>query len=122
MATIAATMEQYIRDHHKDEIERILKSGKCTITIIFNLTTLFDEHEKYFKQMRHYFDEEHAKWKLAVLKITQEIIQVENIELSRENIAVEIEYHNHPHQTDWPKVHTDIHQLVQFKGMSWLCA
>ena len=109
-------MDQYLKKFHRQEIFDALKGENLLISVVFDLTNLIKVNEKLYNQMKFNFDDEYAKWKKATVNHISELVLSEKIHLPKKNMDIEFDFVNHPQKVDWPKLTSDLFQLVEFKG------
>ncbi|CAG9799035.1 unnamed protein product [Chironomus riparius] len=109
-------MDEYLTKFHRQEILDALKNKKLLISINFDLTNLMKVNEKLYKQMKYNFDDEYTNWKKSTINQISQLIQAEKIQLNSKNLEIEFDFLNHPERVDWPKLTSELFQLVEFKG------
>jgi hypothetical protein len=109
-------MEEYLSKFHRQEILDALKDKKSLICVVFDLENLMKVNEKLYTQIKINFDDEYAKWKKAALNQISQLVLTENIQLPKQKTEIEFDFINHPQKVEWPKLTSDLFQLVEFKG------
>ena len=109
-------MDEYLTKFHRQEILDALKDKKLLISINFDLTNLMKVNEKLYKQIKYNFDDEYTKWKKATINQISQLIQAEKIQLNNKKLEIDFDFLNHPERVEWPKLTSELFQLVEFKG------